>query len=81
MPQSLTRRRMSGVNTRPRALTECAAPDELLPTQWGTLDYRSWCEREAARQVMLGAQCDIVINGGGRIYLRIAGPVKEASHV
>jgi hypothetical protein len=63
------------VNVRPRILTESAAPDEVMPTQWGTTEYRQWCRNEANRQAALGVACQVRDAGAGRIRLVVLGPL------
>ena len=66
------------VNVRPRILTESAAPDEVIPSQWGETEYKDWCRHEADRQKALGVACRVAAAGPGLIQLVVTGPVRRA---
>jgi hypothetical protein len=57
------------IGSGPYQLTVWDSPDSILEgSQWGTLTYRAWCEKEAARIRAGGRRADVQENfPGGRI--------------
>jgi len=64
-------------------ITELDPPDSIVsPSQWGTLDYRAWCEREAARIRATGREARVMTNAFGlriAVFVEIGRPDPEDS--
>jgi hypothetical protein len=55
---------------QPRELTEFTNPLDMIDSQWGTIKYREWCERERDRiNAKDGGKVKIVTRAGGMIAL------------
>jgi hypothetical protein len=36
----------------PKAVTEWERPDLMLPSQYGTITYRNWCQKEVETEII-----------------------------
>ena len=52
-----------------KLVTDWGKPTDMLESQYGTIPYREWCQREAERINQRGDGVRIVVKGNGLIAL------------